>query len=78
MKESYSEAFANTNIIITEFAYYYYKYKEFFLSHNKLYNYIQTKYKLLLVSLVVFKDIKLIIIKSVIKLKKLPEYSFRE
>ena len=78
--EFYSEIFADINMTIAEFTYYCYKCKIFFISHNKLHDHIHIKCKLSVQSLnsAVFKNNKLIIIKSIIKSKKLSEYSFKK
>src|SRR5436190_2333393 len=79
-EKHYSEIFTDINIMIAEFIHYYHECKTSFISHNKLHDYIHIKCKLLIqsLSLSVFENSKLIIIKSVIKSKKLSEYSFRK
>ena len=80
IKESYSKIFANINIIVAESTHYCHECKASFASHNKLHNYIQIECNslALLSRLAIFKDGKSIIIKSVVKLKELFKYSFRE
>ena len=79
-KKHYSKIFADINMIITESTHHCHKCKTFFVFHNKLHNYICTECRLLIQSLnsSISENSKLMIIKSVIKLKKLSEYSFRK
>ena len=79
-KESYSEIFADVNMIIAESTHHCHKCKTFFVSHNKLHDHIHIKYKSLILSLssTVSENSKSTIIKSKVKSKKLSEYSFRK
>ena len=79
-EEYYSEIFIDVNMMIAESTHYYYECKTSFVSHNKLHDHIHTECKLLIQSSSsdVLKNSKSIIIESVIKLKKLSEYSFRK
>ena len=79
-EKSYLETFININMMIIEFTHHCHKCKTFFVSHNKLHDHICIKCKSSVQSLSssVFKNSKSTIIKSVIKSKKLSEYSFRK
>ena len=79
-KKSYSEIFVDINMIITEFTHHCHKCKTFFVSHNKLHDHICIKCKLsvLLLSSTISENSKSTIIKSMMKLKKLFEYSFKK
>ena len=79
-EKSYLEIFIDINMMIIESTHYCHKCKIFFISHNKLHDHIYTECKLLIQSLSssVLKNSESMIIKSVIKSKKLLEYSFRK
>jgi len=79
-EESYSEIFADVNMMIIESTHHYHECKTFFVSHNKLHDHICTECKLLIQSLSssVSENNKSMIIESMIKSKKLSEYSFRK
>ena len=79
-KESYLKIFADINIMIAKSTHYCHEYKTFFVSHNKLHDYICIKCKLLILSLssTISENSKSTIIESIIKSKKLLEYSFKE
>ena len=77
-EESYSEIFADVNMMITESIHH--DCKTSFISHNKLHDHIHIKCKSSVQSLssTVLKNSKSIIIKLMIKSKKLLRYSFKE
>ena len=79
-EKSYSEIFADVNMIITEFTHHCHECKTFFVSHNKLHDHICIKCKLLILSLspTVSENSESTIIESRIKSKKLFRYSFRK
>ena len=79
-EESYSEIFTDINMTIAESTHYCYECKASFISHNKLHDHICTECKLLILSpsSTVSENSKSMIIKSMIKSKKLSEYSFRK
>ena len=78
-EEFYSEIFTDINIMIIESTHYCHECKTCFISHNKLHNHIHIKCKSSAQSdSTVSENSKSTIIKSVIKLKKLFEYSFKK
>ena len=79
-EESYSEIFTDINMMIAESTHHCHKCKTSFVSHNKLHDHIHIKCKLLILSSssTVSENSESTIIKSVIKSKKLSEYSFRK